>query len=85
MEPTSSETVFASERSEIAVVIQEELDEYKICAEQRCQGDILQKIQYSEPYRFFLSNIAAESKTHNEMLTVSFSGKKKKNSRGILS
>lgn len=40
----------------------------------RCKGDILLKLQYSEPYRFFLSSISAESKTHDEMLTVSFSG-----------
>lgn len=48
---------------------------YKEYILKRSKGDILTKIQHSEPYRFFLSAIAAESKTHDDMLSVSFPGK----------
>lgn len=50
------------------------LNDYMSYVRKRCKGDVLQKLEYSEPYRFFLSSIAAEPKTHDEMLTLSFPG-----------
>ncbi|XP_065216562.1 probable tyrosyl-DNA phosphodiesterase [Planococcus citri] len=45
---------------------------YREYVQKRSKGDILSKIEHSEPYRYFLSAIADESKTHDDMLSVSF-------------
>lgn len=47
---------------------------YREYVQKRSKGDIVSKIEHSEPYRFFLSSIADESKTHDDMLCVSFPG-----------
>lgn len=51
------------------------LNDYMDYVRKRCKGDVLTKLKHSEPYRFFLSSISAESKTQEEMLTLSFPGK----------
>ena len=50
------------------------LNDYMAYVRKRCKGDVLSKLEHSEPYRFFLSSISAERKTHEEMLTLSFPG-----------
>ncbi len=50
------------------------LNNYMEYVRKRCKGDVSEKLKYSEPYRFFLSSISDESKTHDEMLTLSFPG-----------
>jgi len=62
-------------KSNMEATMKRGLNDYTSYVRKRCKGDILQKIAFSEPYRFFLSGIAAESKTHDEMLTVSFPGR----------
>lgn len=50
------------------------LNNYVEYISKRCKGDVAEKLRLSEPYRFFLSGIAAESRTHDETLTLSFPG-----------
>lgn len=58
-----------------AASVKRGLNDYMEYVRKRCKGDVLTKLQHSEPYRFFLSSISAESKTHEEMLTLSFPGR----------
>ncbi|KAK7582630.1 hypothetical protein V9T40_014075 [Parthenolecanium corni] len=55
-----------------AASVKRGLNDYMEYVRKRCKGDVLTKLQHSEPYRFFLSSISAERKTHEEMLTLSF-------------
>lgn len=73
----SSSTADSSKQSSSKIntaSVKRGLNDYMSYVRKRCKGDVLQKLEYSEPYRFFLSSIAAEPKTHDEMHTLSFPG-----------
>lgn len=75
-EPPSSAGCSTQSSSKMdSASIKRNLNDYMSYVRKRCKGDVLEKLRYSEPYRFFLSSIAAENKTHDEMLTLSFPGK----------